>query len=157
LRSIFPSSNVHAISAIDGIGTESLVKELSSFLPESPPLYSSDALSDRPMRFFASEIIRGKLFTNTNKEIPYSSEVIMNSFHEKKNIIVLSATIIVMRESQKGIVIGKGGVMIKQIGCEAREELERFFGKRIHLDMNVDFKKDWRKNSTKLKEYGYFN
>jgi GTPase len=143
------------ISAKEKFNTESILLEILERLPEHPAFYDKEELTDRPERFFASEIIREKIFTNYKKEIPYSTEVSIEDFHEEKKIIKIRATIYVERNSQKGIIIGDKGNMLKKVGIEAREELERFFGKKIFLETFVKVEPDWRKNKAKLKKFGY--
>jgi small GTP-binding protein len=143
----------------DGINTisENACKEL---LPLGPPLYDEDTLTDRSERFFSSEIIRASLFQNLRKEVPYCCEVRIDSFKEpkegdRKPVIHISASVVVERESQKGIVVGKGGEIIKTIGVEAREKLEEFLQAKVYLELQVRVEKDWRKNEDILKQYGY--
>uniref|UniRef100_A0A7S3V7L9 KH type-2 domain-containing protein n=2 Tax=Chaetoceros debilis TaxID=122233 RepID=A0A7S3V7L9_9STRA len=129
-------------------------------IPCGPPLYDPETLTDRTERFFASEIIRATLFTKLGKELPYCCEVRIEQFREprpedKKQIVRINATICVERDSQKGIVVGKGGVKIKEVGVEARQELENFLQGKVHLDLNVKVEKNWRRDEKKLKEYGY--
>lgn len=131
-----------------------------AILPNGPPLYEIDALTDRNERFFASEIIRGALFRKLGKELPYCCEVRIEEFQEPKDnkskpIIRMSATILVERNTQKRIVVGKGGNMIRQVGMDAREQLEDFLQEKVYLNLNVKVDKDWRKDSSKLKQYGY--
>eukprot|EP00611_Tribonema_gayanum_P019374 TRINITY_DN3343_c0_g1_i3.p1 TRINITY_DN3343_c0_g1~~TRINITY_DN3343_c0_g1_i3.p1 ORF type:complete len:367 (+),score=73.55 TRINITY_DN3343_c0_g1_i3:511-1611(+) len=152
-----PTAHVCAISAAEGTGTEEMLKEISRHLPESPPLYAADTMSDRPMRFFASEIIREQVFTCMSQEIPYCSEVRLDRFKEQPDMIVIDATIVVMRETQKGMVIGKGGAKIKQMGIQAREALEQFFGQKVYLKLEVKVDKDWRKKTASLRAYGYLS
>lgn len=143
----------------DGIHvvTESECKHL---LPLGPPLYDEDMLTDRSERFFSSEIIRAAIFQNLRKEVPYCCEVRIDSFKEpkegdRKPVVHISASVVVERESQKGIVVGRGGEIIKTIGVEAREKLEEFLQARVYLELQVRVEKDWRKNEDILKQYGY--
>lgn len=124
-------------------------------LPPSPPFFGKDALTDKPARFFVTEIIREKLLLNYDKEIPYSTEVLVEKFEEKERAIHIMAVIYVERDSQKGILIGKGGEKIKRVGIEAREDLERFFDKKIYLELFVKVEKDWRNRENKLRAFGY--
>ena len=117
--------------------------------------YSEGALTDKPARFFVTEIIREKLLLNYDKEIPYSTEVLVEKFEEKERAIHIMAVIYVERDSQKGILIGKGGEKIKRVGIEAREDLERFFDKKIYLELFVKVEKDWRNRENKLRAFGY--
>ncbi len=149
------SETVIPISALEKFNTERIVQEILEKLPEHPAFYDKEELTDRPERFFASEIIREKIFNNYKKEVPYSTEVAIEDFHEDEKIIRIRATIFVERESQKGIVIGDKGKMLKKVGIEAREELEKFFGKKVFLETFVKVEQDWRKNKQKLKKFGY--
>jgi GTP-binding protein Era len=124
-------------------------------LPINPPYYDKDQITDKPERFFVNETVREKILLNYEKEIPYSVEVVTEQFKEKDNAIVIDAVIYVERDSQKGIVIGHKGEMIKKVGTEARIDLEKFFDKKIHLSLFVKVKKDWRKNDRDLKNFGY--
>lgn len=143
------------ISAKENFNTEKILQEILEKLPVHPPFYDKEELTDRPERFFASEIIREKIFTNYKKEIPYSTEVGIEDFHEEENIIRIRATIFCERNSQKGILIGDKGKMLKKVGTEAREDLEKFFGKKVFLETFVKVEQDWRKNKLKLKKFGY--
>lgn len=143
------------ISALEKFNTEKILQEILDRLPEHPAFYDKGELTDRPERFFASEIIREKIFNNYKKEIPYSSEVSIEDFIEDSKIIKIRATIFVERESQKGIIIGDQGKMLKKVGIEAREELEKFFRKKVYLETYVKVETDWRKNKLKLKKFGY--
>jgi len=149
------AETVIPISAKEKFNTERILQEILERLPEHPAFYDKEELTDRPERFFASEIIREKIFTNYKKEIPYSTEVGIEDFHEEDNIIKIRATIFCERNSQKGIIIGDKGKMLKKVGIEAREELEKFFGKKIFLETFVKVEQDWRKNKAKLKKFGY--
>ncbi|GMQ28020.1 GTPase Era [Algoriphagus confluentis] len=143
------------ISAKENFNTEKILQEILDKLPVHPPFYDKEELTDRPERFFASEIIREKIFTNYKKEIPYSTEVGIEDFHEEEAIIRIRATIFCERNSQKGILIGDKGKMLKKVGTEAREDLEKFFGKKVFLETFVKVEQDWRKNKLKLKKFGY--
>ncbi|SHO63859.1 GTPase Era [Algoriphagus zhangzhouensis] len=149
------SDAIIPISAQEKFNTERILQEILERLPEHPAFYDKEELTDRPERFFASEIIREKIFKNYKKEIPYSTEVGIEEFHENNRIIRMRATIFVERNSQKGIIIGEKGKMLKKVGIEAREELEAFFGKQVHLETFVKVEPDWRKNKQKLKKFGY--
>ncbi|GMQ26348.1 GTPase Era [Algoriphagus sp. oki45] len=143
------------ISAKENFNIEKILQEILDKLPVHPPFYDKEELTDRPERFFASEIIREKIFTNYKKEIPYSTEVGIEDFHEEEAIIRIRATIFCERNSQKGILIGDKGKMLKKVGTEAREDLEKFFGKKVFLETFVKVEQDWRKNKLKLKKFGY--
>ena len=149
------ASTVIPISAKENFNIERILQEIVERLPEHPAFYDKEELTDRPERFFASEIIREKIFTNYKKEIPYSTEVGIEDFHEEETIIRIRATIFVERNSQKGIIIGDKGKMLKKVGTEAREDLEKFFGKKVFLETYVKVEQDWRKNKLKLKKFGY--
>ena len=123
--------------------------------PPSPPYFGKDALTDKPARFFVTEIIREKILTNYDKEVPYSVEVIVEKFDESENAIHIMATIYVERDSQKGILIGKGGAMLKKVGTEARKDIEKFFDKRVYLELFVKVEPNWRNRENKLKAFGY--
>lgn len=149
------ADTVIPISAKENFNTERILQEILDKLPEHPAFYDKEELTDRPERFFASEIIREKIFTNYKKEIPYSTEVGIEDFYEEETIIKIRATIFCERNSQKGILIGDKGKMLKKVGIEAREELEKFFGKKVFLETFVKVEQDWRKNKAKLKKFGY--
>jgi len=149
------AETVIPVSALENFNTEKILQEILDRLPLHPPYYDKDELTDRPERFFASEIIREKIFHNYKKEIPYSTEVSIEDFHEDETIIHMRAEIYVERESQKGILIGQGGKALKKVGIQAREELERFFGKKVFLETHVKVEDNWRKNKNKLRRFGY--
>jgi GTP-binding protein Era len=145
------------VSALTGENLERLLGSIKNFLPEHPGYYPKDDLTDRSERFFASEIIREKIFMNYEQEIPYSAEVGIESFKDEEKIIRIRATIYVERDSQKGILIGKGGSSLKKVGTEARMDLEKFFGKKIFLETHVKVADNWRKQKLKLKQFGYLD
>ncbi|TVP47231.1 MAG: GTPase Era [Mongoliibacter sp.] len=149
------AETVIPISATESFNTESILVEILDRLPEHPPFYDKGELTDKPERFFASEIVREKIFLNYKKEIPYSTEVAIEDFYEDNKIIRIRAIIYVERKSQKGIIIGEGGKALKRIGIQAREEMEKFFGKKIFLETFVKVEDDWRKNKNKLRKFGY--
>ncbi len=146
---------VFAISAINGVNAQSLLNTIVAYLPEHEPYYPKDQLTDRNTRFFVSEMIREKIFNNYEKEIPYSTEVIVHDYKEEKNIDKIYAYIIVERDSQKGIILGKNGEGIKKIGTEVRKDIEAFIQKKVFLDLRVKVEENWRKNEQKLKRWGY--
>jgi len=148
---------VMAISALNQINTQRLIEEIKVFLPEHPPFFPKDELTDKPMRFFVSEIIREKIFMNYKQEIPYSVEVVIEAFKEEPNIVRIRAEIYVARMSQKGIVIGHKGSGLKKVGTEARKDIEAFIGKKVFLELFVKVRKDWRENDMMLKNFGYHN
>ena len=149
------TETVIPVSALEHFNTEKILQEILERLPIHPPYYDKEELTDRPERFFASEIIREKIFTNYKKEIPYSTEVGIEDFHEDAQLIKIRATLFVERNSQKGILIGEKGKMLKKVGIEARADLEKFFGKKVFLETYVKVEQDWRKNKTLLKKFGY--
>ncbi|QCX52269.1 GTPase Era [Elizabethkingia sp. JS20170427COW] len=150
-----PKAEILPISALKSYNTEYILPKLKSLLPENPPYYDKDQLTDKPERFFVNETIREKILLNYEKEIPYSVEVVTEIFKDKGKIIFIDSIIYVERETQKGIIIGHKGEAIKKIGTEARLDLEKFFGKKIHINLFVKVKKDWRKNDRDLKNFGY--
>jgi GTP-binding protein Era len=143
------------ISALHNANIGTLFDAIVTRLPLHPPYFATDELTDKPERFFASEIIREKIFLNYRQEIPYSTEVVIMEFKEKADIIVVRAEIIVERKSQKGILIGDKGSMLKKVGTQARKDLETFFGKKIFLEQHVRVEPDWRSKDNKLRQYGY--
>lgn len=146
---------IFAISALERFNTDGILPALLARLPEHPPYFGKDALTDKTERFFAAEILREKIFINYKKEIPYSTEVLIPSFQEKEDIIVIQATILVERPTQKGIIIGDKGNMLKKTGIMAREEMEKFFQKKVFLETFVKVEPDWRNKELKLKHFGY--
>ncbi|MGS0746978.1 GTPase Era [Halpernia sp. GG3] len=150
-----PKAEILPISALKAYNTDYILPKLKELLPENPPYYGKDQITDKPERFFVNESIREKILLNYEKEIPYSVEVVTEQFQEKETAIVIDAVIYVERDSQKGIIIGHKGEMIKKVGIEARIDLEKFFGKKIHLSLFVKVRKDWRKNERDLKGFGY--
>ncbi len=150
-----PKAEILPISAIAEVNTALILPKLKSLLPESPPYYDKTQYTDKPERFFVNEAIREKILLNYEKEIPYSVEVVTEQFLEKEGSIVIDSVIYVERETQKGIIIGHRGEAIKKVGTQARIDLETFFSKKIHLNLFVKVKKDWRKNERDLKSFGY--
>ena len=151
----FPNSHVYPISALNNFNLDLVLNQIKELLPLSPPYFSKDTLTDKSERFFVSEIIREKILKYYSEEIPYSVEVEIESFKELENIINISTIIYVVRESQKGIIIGHKGRSLKKIGSLARRDLENFLGKKIYLEMKVKVSKDWRNNDKQLKRFGY--
>jgi len=151
----FPTAEVIPVSALLKFNMEKVIESILEKLPDSPPYFPKDEISDKTMRFFASEIIREKIFENYQKEIPYACEVIVESYKEEPTIDKISATIFVERDSQKGIVIGHKGSALKKVGTEARLDLEEFLQKKVFLELHVKVNKDWRNNDTFLKRFGY--
>ncbi|MFZ6052938.1 GTPase Era [Halocola ammonii] len=154
-RKRLPNAQVAPISALHKFNLDMVLEKIKSLLPENPPFFPKDELTDRPMRFFMSEIIREKILLLYKQEIPYASEVLIEEFKEEEKIIRISAVIIVNRDSQKGILIGKKGSMLKRVGTEARKDMEVFLEKKVFLQLYVKVDKDWRENENKLKKYGY--
>jgi len=151
----FPDSPVIPISALKNFNLESLLNAILAKLPENPPFFPKDQLTDKYERFFASEIIREKILVNYKKEIPYSVEIEIESFKDEKEIIKIRALIHVTRDSQKGIIIGHKGSMLKRVGTEARRDMEDFFRKKVFLELYVKVTKDWRDKPLVLKRFGY--
>ncbi len=154
-HNLLPKAEILPISALNAYNTEYILPKLKSLLPENPPYYDKDQFTDKSERFFVNETVREKILLNYEKEIPYSVEVVTELFKEKEGIIFIDSIIYVERETQKGILIGHKGEAIKKVGTEARLDLEKFFAKKIHLNLFVKVKKDWRKNEKDLKNFGY--
>ena len=154
-KTILPNAEIFPISAKEGFNTSSLMARIVELLPPSPPYFGKDALTDKPARFFVTEIIREKILLNYDKEIPYSVEVLVEKFEDKEHSIHIMATIYVERDSQKGILIGKAGSMLKKVGREARKDIETFFGKSVYLELFVKVEPNWRNRENKLKAFGY--
>lgn len=154
-HSLLPNAEILPVSALNKFGADILLNKIKELLPDSPPYFEKDQLTDKPARFFVSEIIREKILLFYDKEIPYSVEVRVDSFKEEKGIIRISAVIFVERDSQKGIIIGHQGVALKKVSSEARKALEKFFGKKIYLETYVKVDKDWRSNQRELDSFGY--
>ena len=143
------------VSAISGKNVDRLFKLILENIPQHPAYYPKDDVTDKNERFFASEIIREKIFLNYSQEIPYSSEVSIEEFKDEEKIIKIRAIIYVERDSQKGILIGKGGASLKKVGTEARKDLEAFFDKKVFLETHVKVAENWRKQKQRLKQFGY--
>lgn len=154
-KTLVPKAEIYPVSALMKFNTENILDKIVSLLPENPPYFEKDRLTDKPERFFVSEIIREKVLENYDKEIPYSVEVEVETFKEEEEIIRIQSVINVIRESQKGIIIGKQGAALKKLGSMARKELEAFFGKKIYLEIFVKVSKDWRDNKNRLRNFGY--
>lgn len=152
---IIPKAAIYPISAKERFNIDTVLKRVLELLPDSPPFFDKDQLTDKPERFFVSEIIREKILLNYEKEIPYSVEVEVEQFKESEDLIRINAVIYVERDSQKGILIGKGGKALKKVGTESRKDIEDFFGKKIFLELYVKVEKDWRNKDIKLKNFGY--
>lgn len=154
-RTILPNAEVIPISASLKFNVDYLLKRIQEMLPPSPPFFEKDALTDRPARFFVTEIIREKILLTYDKEIPYSVEAVVEKFDESENTIHIMAVVYVERDSQKGIIIGKGGGSLKRVGVLARKDIEAFFGKKVYLELYVKVERDWRNKLSKLKNFGY--
>lgn len=154
-KSLIPNVIIYPISALNGFNVKNVFKKLLTLLPFSPAYFPKDQLTDRPERFFVNEKIREKILIYYSKEIPYAVEVITDEFIEEEKIIKINSTIMVERESQKGILIGHKGKALKRVGVKSRIDLERFFRKKIYLKLNVKLNKNWRSNKNELKRFGY--
>ena len=154
-KEILPNAEVFPTSAKEHFNVDNLMKRIEELLPEHAPYFGKDALTDKPARFFVTEIIREKILLNCDKEVPYSAEVLVEKFDEKERSIHIMAVVYVERDSQKAIVIGKGGAMLKRIGIDARKDIETFFGKKVYLEIFVKVEKDWRNRENKLRAFGY--
>jgi len=150
-----PNAEIIPISALEGFQVKEVFDRIIELLPESPPFYPKDQLTDKPERFFINETIREKILIHYKKEIPYAVEVDTEEFFEEDTIIRIRSVIMVERETQKGIIIGHKGAALKRVGVEARKDLEQFFGKQIHLELYVKVNKNWRSNQNQLKRFGY--
>lgn len=154
-REKVPNSFVYVISALEKFNVDAVFYKIIELLPESPPFYPKDQLTDKPERFFVNENIREKILKHYKKEVPYAVEVETESFVEEENIIKIRSNIIVERDTQKGIIIGHKGTAIKRVGAEARKDLEFFFGKKVYIELYVRVNKNWRSNDKELKRFGY--
>ncbi len=152
-----PNAEVFAISALENFGVPEVFNRIIELLPESPAFYDKDTLTDKPERFFVNEIVREKILMHYKKEIPYSVEIETEEFFEEEDIIRMRSVIMVERDSQKGIIIGHKGKAIKRVGMEARKDLEKFFGKQVHIELYVKINKNWRSSDSQLKRFGYSN
>ena len=150
-----PKAEIFPVSAKAKFNTDKVLERIIELLPESPNYFDKDQLTDKPSRFIVSEILREKILLYYDKEIPYSTEVVVNEFHEEDKIIHISATIYVERESQKGIIIGHRGIALRKVGMEARRDIERFFNKKVFLKTFVKVDSDWRNSDKELKMFGY--
>lgn len=152
---LLPKAGIYPISALNNFSIDIIQKRILELLPESPPYFEKDALTDKPARFFVTEIIREKALLIYQKEIPYSMEVAVEEFKEEKDIIRIRAVILMERDTQKGIIIGHKGEAIKKLGTLARKDIELFFEKKIYLQLYVKVEKDWRDRDNLLKQFGY--
>ncbi len=150
-----PNAEIFPISALQNFNVKEVFARIIELLPESPPFYPKDTLTDKPERFFVNETIREKILINYDKEIPYAVEIETEEFLEDEKIIRIRSVIMVERDTQKGIIIGHKGSALKRVGMQAREDLEKFFGKQIHIELFVKVNKDWRSNQFQLRRFGY--
>ena len=153
----YPNADIYPISALNNFNTEKVINRIIELIPESPAYFPKDQLTDKPERFFVNEKLREKILLYYNKEIPYSVEVVTEEFKDEESIIKIRSIILVERESQKGIIIGHKGVALKKIGTKARIDLEKFFGKKVFIELYVKVSKNWRSNPNQLKKFGYKN
>lgn len=154
-RELLPNAEIFPTSAKEHFNVSNLMARIVELLPVHAPYFGKDALTDKPARFFVTEIIREKILLNYDKEVPYSTEVIVEKFDEKEGAIHIMAVIYVERDSQKGILIGKGGAMLKKVGTAARKDIETFFGKKVFLELFVKMEANWRNRENKLRSFGY--
>ena len=154
-KELLPNAEVFPTSAKEHFNVSNLMGRIVELLPQNPPYFGKDALTDKPARFFVTEIIREKILLNYDKEVPYSAEVIVEKFDEKEGAIHIMAVIYVERDSQKGILIGKAGSKLKKVGPEARKDIETFFGKSVYLELFVKVEPNWRNRENKLRSFGY--
>ena len=150
-----PNAEIYPISALQGFNVKEVFHRIVELLPESPAFYPKDTLTDKPERFFVNEIIREKILLHYKKEIPYSVEIDTEEFFEEEEIIRMRSVIMVERDTQKGIIIGHKGAALKRVGVEARQDLEKFFGKQVHLELYVKVNKNWRSDAKQLRRFGY--
>jgi GTPase len=150
-----PNAEIFPVSALEGFNVPQVFSRIVELLPESPAFYPKDQLTDKPERFFVNEIVREKILMHYKKEIPYSVEIDTEEFFEEEEIIRMRSVIMVERETQKGIIIGHKGAALKRVGVEARKDLEKFFGKQVHLELYVKVNKNWRSDSRQLRRFGY--
>ena len=156
-KGILPNAEIFPTSAKEKFNVSNIMKRVVELLSPSPPFFGKDALTDKPARFFVTEIIREKILLHCENEVPYSAEVIVEKFDEKEKSIHIMTVIYVERDSQKAIVIGKGGSMLKRIGSDARKDIETFFQKKVFLEIFVNVEKDWRNRENKLRSFGYLD
>ena len=151
----FPKASIYPVSALEGVQVKALRSKLEELMPESPPYFAKEDLSDRHERFFVAEMIREQILLHYKKEIPYAVQVEVETFEEEPDINRIRAVLYVERDSQKGIVLGRQGVAIKKVGSQARRKMENFFGKKVYLELFVKVRKNWRQNDEDLKRFGY--
>jgi len=150
-----PNAELFPISALEGFQVKEVFHRIVELLPESPPFYPKDQLTDKPERFFVNETIREKILLHYKKEIPYSVEVLTEEFIEEDHIIRIRSVIVVERDTQKGIIIGHKGSALKRVGIDARKDLEAFFDKKVHIEIFVKVNKNWRSDERQLRNFGY--
>ncbi|MGX1931130.1 GTPase Era [Flagellimonas sp. 2504JD4-2] len=156
-QNLLPQAEIHPISALENFNVKEVFERILELLPEGPPYYPKDQLTDKPERFFVNETIREKILLHYKKEIPYAVEVETEEFIEDKDIIRIRSVIMVERDTQKGIIIGHKGSALKRVGVEARKDLEKFFDKQVHIELYVKVNKNWRSNARQLRRFGYNN
>jgi GTP-binding protein Era len=154
-KQLLPNAEVFPTSALENFNVDNIMARIIELLPECPPYFGKDALTDRSSRFFVTEIVREKILTTYDKEVPYATQVIVEKFDESDTAIHIMAVIYVERDSQKGIIIGHQGKMLKRVGTEARKDIEKFFEKKVFLELYVKVEKDWRNQENKLRAFGY--
>lgn len=154
-QELLPNAQIFPTSAKEHFNVTNLMARIVELLPKHAPYFGKDALTDKPARFFVTEIIREKILLNYDKEVPYSTEVIVEKFEEKEKSIHIMAVIYVERDTQKGILIGHGGKMLKKVGMESRKDIEAFFGKSVYLELFVKVEENWRNRDNKLRQFGY--
>ena len=154
-KQLLPNAEVFPTSALENFNVENIMKRIVELLPESPPYFGKDALTDRSSRFFVTEIVREKILMTYDKEVPYATQVIVEKFDESDTSIHIMAVIYVERDTQKGIIIGHQGKKLKHVGIEARKDIEKFFEKKVFLELYVKVEKDWRNQENKLRAFGY--
>lgn len=154
-QKILPKAEIHPISALENFNVKEVFDRILELLPEAPPYYPKDQLTDKPERFFVNETLREKILLHYKKEIPYAVEVETEEFIEDENIIRIRSVIMVERDTQKGIIIGHKGSALKRVGVEARKDLEKFFDKQVHIELYVKVNKNWRNNTSQLRRFGY--
>ena len=154
-KKMLPNAELFPMSAKENFNVDNLMARIKDLLPESPPYFGKDALTDKPARFFVTEIIREKILEEYDKEVPYATEVIVEKYDEGKSVIHIMTVVYVERESQKGIIIGHGGSKLKRVGMNARRDIEKFFGKKVFLEIYVKVETDWRNRENKLRAFGY--
>lgn len=154
-KELLPKAEIYPISALNKFNVDVVKRRILDLIPDSPPYFEKDALTDRPARFFVTEIIREKILLYYQKEVPYAVEVVVEQFKEEENIINIKALIVVERDTQKGIIIGHKGAALKKVATMARKDIERFFNKKIFMEIFVKVEKDWRSRDNLLRQYGY--